>query len=102
MARTLMMGGVGPRDVVQNAYGYGLFTGGLGFHYGAERLGAAVIPISGGFTDRQLTALQDFGSTVPCSMYQSRISDQQSCTPCLKPRPSSGAGARVSPQQKKS
>jgi len=66
MARTLMMGGVGPNDVVQNAYGYGLFTGGLGFHDGAERVGAAVIPISGGFTDRQLTALQDFGSTVLC------------------------------------
>jgi phenylacetate-CoA ligase len=66
MARTLMMGGVDRTDVVHNAYGYGLFTGGLGFHYGAERVGAAVIPISGGFTDRQLTALTDFGSTVLC------------------------------------
>jgi phenylacetate-CoA ligase len=66
MARTLMMGGVGRSDVVHNAYGYGLFTGGLGFHYGAERLGAAVIPMSGGFTDRQLIAFQDFGSTVLC------------------------------------
>lgn len=66
MARTLRAGGVGPPDVVHNAYGYGLFTGGLGFHYGAERVGAAVIPISGGFTDRQLTALRDFGSTVLC------------------------------------
>src|SRR6266511_2715573 len=66
MARTLMMGGVGRADVVHNAYGYGLFTGGLGLHYGAERVGAAVIPISGGFTDRQLTALRDFGSTVLC------------------------------------
>src|SRR3990170_8028419 len=66
MARTLMAGGVTLADVVHNAYGYGLFTGGLGFHYGAERLGAAVIPISGGFTDRQLTALQDLGSTVLC------------------------------------
>ncbi len=67
MARTLTMGGVGAGDVVHNAYGYGLFTGGLGFHYGAERLGAAVIPISGGFTERQLTALVDLGSTVLCS-----------------------------------
>ncbi len=67
MARTLAMGGVGAGDVVHNAYGYGLFTGGLGFHYGAERLGAAVIPISGGFTERQLTALVDLGSTVLCS-----------------------------------
>src|SRR5262249_48112737 len=66
MARALRIGGVGPSDVVHNAYGYGLFTGGLGFHYGAERVGAAVIPLSGGFTDRQLTALRDFGSTVLC------------------------------------
>jgi phenylacetate-CoA ligase len=67
MARTVRAGGVGPGDVVQNAYGYGLFTGGLGFHYGAEAVGAAVIPISGGFTDRQLTAFTDLGSTVLCS-----------------------------------
>jgi phenylacetate-CoA ligase len=66
MARTLMAGGVGPSDVVHNAYGYGLFTGGLGFHYGAERVGAAVVPISGGFTDRQLMALRDLGATVLC------------------------------------
>ncbi len=66
MARTLMLGGVGRSDVLHNAYGYGLFTGGLGFHYGGERVGAAVIPISGGFTDRQLMALKDFGSTVLC------------------------------------
>jgi phenylacetate-CoA ligase len=66
MVRTLRAGGVTPADVVHNAYGYGLFTGGLGFHYGAERLGAAVIPISGGFTDRQVMALTDFGSTVLC------------------------------------
>jgi phenylacetate-CoA ligase len=67
MARTLAAGNVGPGDIVQNAYGYGLFTGGLGFHYGAERAGAAVIPISGGFTERQLTAFTDLGSTVLCS-----------------------------------
>jgi phenylacetate-CoA ligase len=67
MARTLRAGGVGPADVVQNAYGYGLFTGGLGFHYGAERIGAAVIPISGGFTERQLMAFTDLGATVLCS-----------------------------------
>ncbi|HWC02461.1 MAG TPA: phenylacetate--CoA ligase [Methylomirabilota bacterium] len=66
MGRTLRAGGVHRGDVVQNAYGYGLFTGGLGFHYGAESLGAAVIPVSGGFTDRQLLALQDLGSTVLC------------------------------------
>jgi phenylacetate-CoA ligase len=66
MARALRAGSVWRRDVVHNAYGYGLFTGGLGVHYGAERLGAAVIPISGGFTDRQLTALRDLGPTVLC------------------------------------
>src|SRR5262245_11609259 len=66
MVRTLRAGEVRPGDVVQNAYGYGLFTGGLGFHYGAEALGAAVIPVSGGFTERQLVAFQDLGSTVLC------------------------------------
>lgn len=64
MARTLAMGGVGPGDTVQNAYGYGLFTGGLGVHYGARAIGATVIPISGGNTARQLMIMQDFGSTV--------------------------------------
>jgi phenylacetate-CoA ligase len=53
-------------DVIQNAYGYGLFTGGLGAHYGAEALGASVIPISGGNTDRQIMVLKDFGVTAIC------------------------------------
>jgi phenylacetate-CoA ligase len=66
MARTYAAAGVTADDVVHNAYGYGLFTGGLGFHYGAERLGAAVIPISGGNTKRQLMLMRDFGSTVLC------------------------------------
>jgi phenylacetate-CoA ligase len=66
MARTYAAAGVNADDVVQNAYGYGLFTGGLGFHYGAERLGAAVIPVSGGNTKRQLMIMRDFGSTVLC------------------------------------
>ncbi len=64
MARTLAAAGVHSGDVVHNAYGYGLFTGGLGFHYGAERLGATVIPISGGNTKRQIMIMRDFGSTV--------------------------------------
>jgi phenylacetate-CoA ligase len=64
MARTLSAGGAHQGDVVHNAYGYGLFTGGLGAHYGAERLGAAVIPISGGNSKRQIMIMQDFGSTV--------------------------------------
>jgi len=64
MARTLCAAGAHQGDVVHNAYGYGLFTGGLGAHYGAERIGAAVIPISGGNTRRQIMIMQDFGSTV--------------------------------------
>ena len=64
MARTLSCGGAHQGDVVHNAYGYGLFTGGLGAHYGAERLGAAVIPISGGNSKRQIMIMQDFGPTV--------------------------------------
>jgi phenylacetate-CoA ligase len=64
MARTLAAAGTQRGDIVHNAYGYGLFTGGLGFHYGAERLGAAVIPVSGGQTRRQIMLLQDFGPTV--------------------------------------
>ncbi|HKQ78929.1 MAG TPA: phenylacetate--CoA ligase [Blastocatellia bacterium] len=66
MARTYAAAGVTEDDVVHNAYGYGLFTGGLGFHYGAERLGATVIPVSGGNTRRQLMLMRDFGSTVLC------------------------------------
>lgn len=64
MARTLAAGGVTKHDIIHNAYGYGLFTGGLGFHYGAEMLGASVIPISGGNTKRQIMIMQDFGPTV--------------------------------------
>ena len=66
MARTLAAGGTHSGDFVQNSYGYGLFTGGLGAHYGAELIGASVIPTSGGQTRRQVQILQDFGSTVLC------------------------------------
>ncbi len=64
IAEGLVMSGVAKSDVIQNAQGYGLFTGGLGFHHGAERLGAAVIPVSTGNSKRQLTLLQDLGTTV--------------------------------------
>ncbi len=67
MARTFTGAGATNRDIVQNAYGYGLFTGGLGAHYGAERIGASVIPISGGNTQKQIMLMMDFGSTVLCS-----------------------------------
>jgi len=63
MARTLSCAGIHKGDVVHNAYGYGLFTGGLGVHYGAEKIGASVIPISGGNTKRQITIMKDFGPT---------------------------------------
>ncbi len=66
MARTLIAGGVTENDVVQVGYGYGLFTGGLGAHYGAERLGCSVIPMGGGSTEKQLMLLKDFGSTAVC------------------------------------
>ncbi|MEJ2671806.1 MAG: phenylacetate--CoA ligase [Deltaproteobacteria bacterium] len=66
IARALAAAGAHQGDIVHVAYGYGLFTGGLGFHYGAERLGAAVIPVSGGQTRRQIMLIQDFGPTVLC------------------------------------
>ncbi len=64
MARTLTSAGVTKDDVMQNSYGYGLFTGGLGFHYGGERVGATVIPTSTGNTKRQLMLIQDIGTSV--------------------------------------
>lgn len=64
VARSLTMAGVTKDDIIQVAYGYGLFTGGLGVHYGAEKVGASVIPISGGNTKKQLQLMVDFGSTV--------------------------------------
>ncbi|HHX75595.1 MAG TPA: phenylacetate--CoA ligase [Firmicutes bacterium] len=64
MARALVSAGTTRNSVVQNAYGYGLFTGGLGVHYGAELVGAAVIPISGGNTQRQVMIMKDFGTNI--------------------------------------
>jgi len=67
MARVYTMAGVTQDDIVHNAYGYGLFTGGLGLHGGAEKVGATVIPSSGGFTERQAMLMKDFGATVLAS-----------------------------------
>jgi phenylacetate-CoA ligase len=67
MARSLACAGVRPGDIVHNAYGYGLFTGGLGAHYGAERLGCTVVPMSGGNTEKQIVLLQDFAAAVLCA-----------------------------------
>jgi phenylacetate-CoA ligase len=66
VSRSLCMAGVHRNDIVQIAYGYGLFTGGLGLHYGTENLGASVIPISGGNTTKQIQLMEDFGSSVLC------------------------------------
>ena len=66
VSRSLTMAGVHRDDIVQIAYGYGLFTGGLGLHYGTENMGASVIPISGGNTHKQIQLMEDFGSSVLC------------------------------------
>ena len=67
MARSMQAAGARPGDMVHNAYGYGLFTGGLGAHYGAERLGATVIPVSGGGTERQIALIMDLKPRVLCA-----------------------------------
>jgi phenylacetate-CoA ligase len=64
MARSIRAAGGRPGDVLHVAYGYGLFTGGLGAHYGAEKLGCTVVPISGGMTERQVQLIQDFGCKI--------------------------------------
>ncbi len=66
LCRTLQMGGLTENDIVQVGYGYGLFTGGLGAHYGAERLGCSVVPAGGGNTEKQLMLIRDFGVTAVC------------------------------------
>jgi phenylacetate-CoA ligase len=67
MARSMAGAGARPGDILHNAYGYGLFTGGLGAHCGAERLGCVVVPVSGGGTERQVTLIKDFGPAILCS-----------------------------------
>src|SRR6266568_1809799 len=64
MARSLACMGARPGDIFHNAFGYGLFTGGLGFHYGAERLGLTTVPVSGGATERQVMLMRDFGARI--------------------------------------
>lgn len=86
MARTLCCGGVTKRDIIHVAYGYGLFTGGLGVHYGAERLGASVVPVSGGNTKRQVRLLQDFRATVLCctpsyALHISEVASEMNVSP---------------------
>lgn len=67
MARNLWAAGIRPDDIVQNAYGHGLFTGGLGFHHGLSLIGCAVVPTSSGLTERQIMLLKDFGANALCS-----------------------------------
>ncbi|MBF0327902.1 MAG: phenylacetate--CoA ligase [Nitrospirae bacterium] len=85
MGRTLTMIGANQNDVIQNCYGYGLFTGGLGIHYGAQRIGATVLPISAGQTKRQLQVMQDFGSTIlTCTpsyaLYLAEVAEEEGIT----------------------
>ncbi|MDP1575525.1 MAG: AMP-binding protein, partial [Cypionkella sp.] len=67
MVRTMRACGTRPGEVVHISFGYGLFTGGLGFHYGAEKMGCTVVPVSGGMTHRQVNLIEDFGATTICS-----------------------------------
>lgn len=81
-ARQLTAGGAGKDDLIHISYGYGLFTGGFGIHGGAEKIGATVIPVSSGNTNRQITIMQDFGSSVLCctpsyAMYLAETMEQQ-------------------------
>jgi phenylacetate-CoA ligase len=86
MARSLYTTGVRRQDVIHNAYGYGLFTGGLGFHYGAQKIGSTIIPVSGGMTQRQIKIMKDLGSTVLCctpsyAMYLSETMKEEGVDP---------------------
>jgi phenylacetate-CoA ligase len=102
MARTLACAGARPGDVVHNAYGYGLFTGGLGFHYGAERLGCTVVPMSGGGTERQVMLMRDFGAGILCATpsYALNIAEVatgmilRDCSRCPWARPASSSSPR--------
>ncbi len=90
MARTLVSAGAHQGDIIQVAYGYGLFTGGLGAHYGAEKIGAAVVPVSTGNTKRQITLLEDFGTTVLCStpsyaLYLAEAAEERGVSTCALP-----------------
>jgi phenylacetate-CoA ligase len=86
MARALTMTGVKKNDKVQNSYGYGLFTGGMGVHYGGQKIGATVIPISAGNTTRQLEIMQDFETTIlTCTpsygLYLAEVAEKEGIDP---------------------
>jgi hypothetical protein len=69
----------GPGHLLHNAYGYGLFTGGLGAHYGAEKLGCTMIPVSGGMTERQVTLIRDLRGPAPRCMSAATGQDDSTC-----------------------
>ncbi len=86
VTRSLVEAGIHRNDIVQVAYGYGLFTGGLGLHYGTENLGATAIPISGGNTEKQIQLMQDFGTTaIACTpsyaLYLAEVMDEKGVSP---------------------
>jgi phenylacetate-CoA ligase len=98
MARTLSGAGATRNDTVQNAYGYGLFTGGLGTHYGAQRIGATIIPISSGNTQKQLMLMRDFKSTIfTCTPSYALYMAEQAREMGLTPRRSESARAASGP-----
>ena len=101
MARSIRAGGGRPGDMIHVAYGYGLFTGGLGAHYGAEALGCTVIPVSGGMTERQVTLIRDFEPDVimvtpsaTCSPSSTRWSGRASTRAARRCRSASSAPSR--------
>lgn len=87
VARSLTMAGITKNDIIQVAYGYGLFTGGMGLHYGAEKVGASVIPISGGNTKKQLQLMVDFGSTaLACTPSYAAFLGESIEKECISPK----------------
>lgn len=100
MARGLTMMGVNEEDIIQNTHGYGLFTGGFGVHYGAQKIGATVIPISTGQTRRQIEIMEDFGTTVMIftpsyGLYLSEVAEEEGFDAKTSPLKSIGFGAEM-------
>lgn len=100
MARGLTMMGVDDEDIIQNTHGYGLFTGGFGVHYGAQKIGATVIPISTGQTRRQIEIMNDFGTTVMIftpsyGLYLSEVADEEGFDPENSQLKAIGFGAEM-------
>ncbi|MCK9151645.1 phenylacetate--CoA ligase family protein [Methanobacterium alcaliphilum] len=100
MARGLTMMGVNEEDIIQNTHGYGLFTGGFGVHYGAQKIGATVIPISTGQTRRQIEIMEDFGTTIMIftpsyGLYLSEVAEEEGFDAKTSPLKAIGFGAEM-------